>query len=408
MSTSFRASGLTAGLVIVGGLLGGTSGCSSTAPEPVKAVPPRVTVERPQQREVFDYRDYNGWMSASQTVEIRSRVRGHIHKILFTDGQVVEQDQLLFELDPRPFEADIEVAQSQVAVAQAQLEFAAAEEVREQDLFDKKINTKADIQKAIASRKTWEANVAAALEEVTRKKLDLTYSKITSPLKGKISRAMLDVGNLVNAGGSDPLLTTIVAMDPIYIYFYVDERTVLEYRASHGEQSARQAKESLKESQLPFQFGMETDSGYPHQGMLDFSENKIDSTTGTFELRGVVKNTDLQFLPGSRVRVRVPISEPASALLIPDAAILSDQNQRYVLCLNAENVVIRKTLTLGRLLDDGQRVVLAGQSESDTLKTDDLVIVQGLQRARINYPVEPYDADGNPLSHATTKVTAAQ
>jgi len=407
MSTSLRAWGLTARYFILAGWFVGLAGCDSTAPEPVKPALQRVTVERPQQRDVVNYRDYNGWMSPSQSVEIRSRVRGHIHKIHFTDGQVVEKDQLLFELDPRPFQADIEVAKSQVAVAQAQLEFAVADEVREQDLFDKKINTKADIQKAIASRKTWEANVAAANEDVIRKELDLTYSRISAPLKGKISRAMLDVGNLVNAGGTDPILTTIVAMDPIYIYFYVDERTVLEYRATHAEHTERQSKESLKESQLPFEFGLETDEGYPHKGLLDFSENKIDSTTGTFELRGVVENAETKFLPGSRVRVRVPISEPTSVLLIPDVAILSDQDQRYVLCLNAENVVIRKTLNLGRLLDDGQRVILPGHSAADTLTTDDLLIVQGLQRARVNYPVDPYDAEGHPFSPTTPKVTAA-
>lgn len=393
--------------LLTAGVICGLSGCAKSTPEPIKAASPRVTVVSPERREVVDYHDYNGWMTPSQTVEIRSRVRGHIHKIHFTDGQIVEQDQLLFELDPRPFEADIEVAQGQVAVAQAQLEFAIAEEQREQELFEKKINTKADLQKAVASRKTWEANVAAAMQEVTRKQLDLTYSKITAPLRGKISRAMLDAGNLVNAGGSDPLLTTIVAMDPLYIYFYVDERTVLEYRAANAVRTAQQNSQPLKDSQLPFQFGLETDIGFPHQGTLDFSENKIDSTTGTFELRGVVQNADLNFLPGSRVRVRVPVKEPSTAVLVPDVAILSDQDQRYVLCLNAENLVVRKTLLLGRLLDDGQRVVLGGRTESDTLTTDDLVIVQGLQRARINYPVEPYDTHGEPVSRSPQKTPPA-
>lgn len=374
----------------------GLSGCE-TAPEPVKAAAPRVTVQHPESRDVVDYREYNGWMMPSQNVEIRSRVRGHIQKIHFQDGQIVEKDQLLFELDPRPFAADVEVAKSELAVAEAQLEFAAAEEAREQDLFEKKINTKADLQKAVATRKTWEAQVVSAKEDITRKELDLNYSRITSPLKGKISRAMLDVGNLVNAGGTDPLLTTIVAIDPIFVYFYVDERTVLEYRNSDVARRAKLDQQSLIESRLPFEFGLETDTGYPHQGILDFSENRIDSTTGTYELRGQVENKEMIYIPGSRVRVRVPMGTPKASVLIPDEAILSDQSQRYVLCLNSDNVVYRKTLTLGKLLDDGQRVILPGRTEDSTLQPDDQVIVEGLQRARVNYPVEPFDAAGQPM-----------
>jgi RND family efflux transporter MFP subunit len=305
---------------------------------------------------------------------------------------------LLFELDPRPFQADIDVAQGQVDVAQAQLEFAIAEEARQQELFDKKVNTKAELQKAIASHKTWEANVAAAQEEVHRKQLDLDYSKLTAPIKGKISRAQLNAGNLVNAGGSDPLLTTIVSLDPIHVYFFVDERALLEYRQKDAQRATRTHSKPLKDSQIPFDFGLETDQGYPHHGILDFADNKIDPKTGTIEVRGVVENPDGKFLPGSRVRVRIPVSEKYSAVLVPDAAVLSDQDQRYVLSLNDENVVVRRNVTLGRLLEDGMRVILPGASDKETIGATDWVITIGLQRARINYPVEPMDADGKPIS----------
>jgi len=237
--------------------------------------PPRVTVQRPGQREIVDYSEYNGWTDASQTVEVRSRVRGHIDKVHFTDGEIVDQGKLLFELDPRPFQADIEVAQGQVDVAQAQLEFAVAEEARQQELFNQKVNTKAELQKAVAAHKSWDANVLAAQEEVKRKELDLIYARLSAPIKGKIGRAQLVAGNLVNAGGSDPLLTTIVALDPIHVYFFVDERALLEYRQQDASRTTRTHAKPLKESQIPFDFGLETDQGFPHHGVLDFAENKI-------------------------------------------------------------------------------------------------------------------------------------
>lgn len=372
-------------------------GCTE-APAKSEAPPPRVTVQRPQMREIVDYNEYNGWTAAAETVEVRSRVRGHIDKVHFTDGDVVEAAQLLFELDPRPFKADIDVAQGQVDVAKAQQEFAIAEEARQQELFDKKVNTKAELQKAIASHKTWDANVAAALEEVHRKQLEFDYAKISAPIKGKIGRAQLVAGNLVNAGGSDPLLTTIVSLDPIHVYFFVDERALLEYRQKDARRATRTHAQPLKDSQIPFDFGLETDQGFPHQGLLDFAENKIDPKTGTIEVRGVVDNHEARFLPGSRVRVRIPVSEPYRTILVPDEAVLSDQDQRYVLCLNDDHVVVRRNVTLGRLLEDGMRVILPGASAQESVAADDWVIVIGLQRARINYPVEPMDDDGKPIS----------
>jgi RND family efflux transporter MFP subunit len=373
------------------------AGCTEP-PSKAEAPPPRVTVQHAESREIIDYNEYNGWTDASQTVEVRSRVRGHIDKVHFTDGEVVEAGALLFELDARPFQADIDVAQGQVEVAQAQQEFAVAEEARQQELFDKKVNTKSELQKAIASTKTWNANVAAALEEVHRKQLDLEYSKISAPIKGKIGRAQLDAGNLVNAGGSDPLLTTIVALDPIHAYFFVDERALLEYRQKDAQRATRSHAQPLKNSKIPFDFGLETDRGFPHHGMLDFAENKIDPQTGTIEVRGVVENPEGKFLPGSRVRVRIPVSDPYRAVLVPDEAVLSDQDQRYLLCLNDQNVVVRRNVALGRLLEDGLRVILPGASEAESVTAQDWVITLGLQRARINYPVEPMDADGKPIS----------
>jgi RND family efflux transporter MFP subunit len=373
------------------------------APEPVaaKPEPPKVTVQRPESRTLEDYDEYNGWTDAPAIVEVRSRVRGHIHKVHFVDGQFVQKDDLLFELDPRPFQSELDRAKEQVTIAEAQRENAFREEERQNGLWAQKATTRAEVDKAIAARKTWDAQIVGAQEEVKRKELELEYSKVTAPISGKISRALLTEGNLVNAGGTDPVLTTIVAIDPIQVYFSVDERALLEYRKNHSPGEAASFEgHPLKESQVPFSFKLETDKGYDHQGVLDFAENRIDPTTGTIEVRGSAPNPEGSFLPGSRVRVRVPVRASYEATLIPETAIQSDQDKKYLLCLNKENVVVRRDVQLGRLLDDGMRVILPGRAKNEGVTPDEWVIVLGVQRARLNYPVQPMDANGEPIGSA--------
>ncbi len=458
------------------------AGCSQ-APAATEAPPPKVTVQHPVEREVVDYDRYNGWTRASEMVEVRARVRGHIDRIHFTDGEYVEKKALLFELDPRPFQAEIDRASDQLAIDEAQLEFANAEADRNQQLFDRKTIAKAELEKTIATRKTWEARVQSDKAEIKRRQLDLEYSRVTADIAGRVGRALLTEGNLVNAGGSDPLLTTIVSIDPIYVYFSVDERTLLKYRQEH--ESARskarpdpvpadavpeegQPKEEstneaapgtqppdaaptengaepeakkdpaaadapkseveakraageppadaaapakrrnnvVKDAKIPFEFGFETETGYPHKGVIDFADNRIDPDTGTIELRGTAPNADGEYFPGARVRVRVPISEEKRAILVPDTAILSDQDLRYVLVLNDKNVVVRRNVALGKLMDDGLRAIIPAAAKSEKsdkadtssgISASDWIIVLGLQRARINYPVEPLDADGKPI-----------
>lgn len=379
-------------------------GCAK-APEPLPTAPPRVTVQHPIQRDELDYNEYNGWADASATVEVRSRVRGHIKEVLFKDGQFVKVGDKLFELDREPFEAEYLVASSKVGVAEAQLAFELDEERRQKELFAKNVVTQSELDKVIATRKSWEANVAAAKAEAERKKLDRDYATIAAPMQGKIGQAKLVAGNLVGAGGSDPLLTTIVSVNPIYVYFNVDERGMLEFRGLHPE-----LKESSPENPpvIPIEFGLETDVGYPRRGKIDFRENKIDASTGTIIVRGVAENSDEVILPGSRVRVRVPLTnKPYPATLVPDLAVLSDQDQRYLLCLNKNSEVIRRNITLGRLMADGMRVILPGPADEEPVTADDWVIVDGLQRARINYPVEPRDKDGEPIT-VTAKSDATQ
>jgi RND family efflux transporter MFP subunit len=386
---AFQRASLACGVLAVG--------CSNAAPRP-QPEPPKVTVAHPVVREVTDYRDYNGTASASAKVEIRSRVRGYIDKVHFVDGQQVNAGDLLFELDPRPFQLEIEAAKQQVNLDRAQQEAARLDEQRQKDLMANKAGTKSDLEKATATLKSWDAKIEIAQEAIRSKELDLEYSRINAPISGQVSRAMLTKGNLVNAGGSDPLLTTLVSIDPIYIYFNVDERTLLEYRENRKLKESTGQLPPVNEAKIPFEFGLETETGFPNKGVIDFAENTITATTGTIQIRGRAENPDRRYVPGSRVRVRVATTDPYQATLVPEVAILSDQDRKYVLALNADKVVVRKDVIPGKLLDDGMRVIRTPAEAKAPLTPEDLIVTVGLQRARINYPVQPMNDQGESLA----------
>jgi len=378
-------------------------GCSH-APPIVEPPPPKVTVQHPEVRKLVDDDEYNGWMAAKETVEVRARVRGHIMQIGFDDGQFVKTGQVLFQLDRSSFEAELARAKEQKKIFEAQWAAAAKEEARQKSLLPKGASTQSDVDKVEADRLALQAQVDSAAEEIKRKEVDLSYTTVKAPIAGRIGRAQLTVGNLVNAGGSDPLLTTIVSVDPMQVYFDVDERALQRYMASRRKARAKddagQPKVvTVKEQKMPFFFGLETETGYPHEAVLDFAENKVDPTTGTIQLRGEVPNPDGLFVAGSRVRIRVPVSSPYKATLVPDTAVLTDQEKRYLLLVDPQNknTAVRRDVPLGRLLDDGMRVILG-----DAVNPQDLVIVLGLQRARVNYPVEPVTAEARPVSPAAT------
>ncbi|MEW6745648.1 MAG: efflux RND transporter periplasmic adaptor subunit [Planctomycetota bacterium] len=369
-------------------------GCPSSPPSSAPRTAPKVTVAHPEIREIVDQDEYNGWMDAVATVEVRARVRGHIQEVHFPDGQFVREGDLLFTLDPRPFQAEVDQARDQLRVYEAQKVAADRELVRLRELLGKGGASQSQVDKAEADVGSLDAQIEGAKQEIERHNLDLEYSRITAPISGKISRALLSAGNLVNAGGSDPLLTTIVAMDPIYVYFNIGEHALQRYMQMRPKD---EPPKELRERQLPFFFGLDADEGYPHQGTLDFAENRVDRQTGTIQVRGAVPNPDGVFVPGSRARVRVPVSQPYRSTLVPDTAILTDQDRKYLLVVGAQNVVLRRDVQLGRLLDDGMRIVLPATKEGAGVTAEDWVITLGLQRARVNYPVEPLDAAGKPV-----------
>ncbi len=385
--------------LLVAAVLLAVNGCDSSAPRAAPSVP-KVGVAHPIVRNEVDYDEYNGWIDATESVDVRARVRGHIQKISFTDGQIVKKGQLLFELDPRPFEANVGRANDQLKVSEAQLVAAEKEEARLKDLLTKGGSSQSQVDKTEADALSLAAQVDSAKHEIARQELELEYSKITAPIDGRVGRAQLSEGNLVNAGGSDPVLTTIVSVDPVDIYFSVDERAMQRYTA-HGKGASTGA---LKESKLSFFFQLETEHGFPHEGVLDFIDNQVDKQTGTILVRGTIPNPQFLFVAGSRVKIRVPVSDSRPVTLVPDSAVLSDQDKKYLLVVDDKNVVQRRDFSPGRLLDGGLRTVLEDE-KGPVVTPADWIIVQGIQSARINYPVEPLASDGQ--TAPASKPTAA-
>lgn len=367
------------------------TGCAK-APAAVPPEAPKVTVMHPEQRELSDHEEFNGWMVADKSVEVRARVKGHIKKIHFTDGAYVKKGELLFELDPRPFEAEINKSKDSLKVYEAQKVAADKEEARLRVLQTKGGAALAQVEKAEADALALKAQISATQNEIRTKELDLEYSRITADIDGRVSKAAMSEGNLVNAGGSDPLLTTIVSVDPIQINFNIDERSMLRYAKGIGARGGKLSDmlATLKDQKAKFTFELDGETGFGHTGELRFGDNRVDPSTGQIQMYGIVPNGDGMFVPGSRVRVRLTIGKPYKAMLVPDTSILSDQDKRYVLIVDDKNTVRRRDVTLGAIADDGMRAILPTTKLADGEKPADWkVIVDNLQRARINYPVEP-------------------
>jgi RND family efflux transporter MFP subunit len=407
MIKSYRLHWSSGALALMGLVV---AGCAPAVVSESTKAAPRVTVAHPVVRDLVDEDDYNGWLAAHETLEVRSRVRGHIQKIHFKDGDIVKKGQLLFELDPRPFQIEINQAMANAKALEAQKAASEKDVARYTELLKSGGASRQQLEKAQADALAYDAQIAAKMEEVKRYQLDLQYSKITADLGGRIGKANLTEGNLVNAGGSDPLLTTIVSIDPIYVDFNVDERAMQHYQEMGDSQKSKDRQQSLRNQKMPFSFGLDTEKGFPHEGLLVFADNKYTEGTGTILVRGVADNSNGKLIPGSRVRVRIPVSDKYPAIVVPDTAVLSDQDRKYLLVLGKDDIVLRREVTLGRLLDDGMRVILPESGEKQAAGNKDWVkkwekeqvITIGLQRARIDYPVQPLDSNGQPVKTTPT------
>ena len=365
-------------------LAGAVSGCNSNNLPVAETPPPPVSVSQPLVREVTDHDDYEGRIAAVETVEVRSRVRGHLVKVNFEAGQMVKADTLLFEIDPRPYQEAIKAAEAQVAGATAALELAKKEYARTNALLRSNAASREELDVWTGKQAVAQADRLKAQAALEKAKLDLEFTKIVAPIDGKISRAQVTIGNLVNAGGGETLLTTITTVHPMYVYFDVDERSLLGYRKEFRKDKAKEgeAQPSLKDLKIPVMVGLEGEDGYPHKGVLDFADNRVNPSTGTIQVRGVLPNTSRLLDAGMRARVRIPVGDPHKVVTITERAVGTDQGRKFVYVVNSENVAERRDVELGRV-SDGLQVVLKG------LKPEDRVIVNGIQRVRDGAKVEP-------------------
>ncbi|MFO0810705.1 MAG: efflux RND transporter periplasmic adaptor subunit [Gemmataceae bacterium] len=358
-------------------------GCTQSTVPQAKLDPPVVIVGPPVEKEVQDYSDYTGRTDAVEFVDVRARVSGYLTKINFTPGTEVKKDAVLFEIDERPYQAALDKAMADIQLADAKLTQTAADVKRNEPLVRSGATTKADFDKLVADRDVAAAQKKAYEAAAAADKLNVNFCKILTPIDGRVSRNYITVGNLVTADST--LLTTIVSVDPIDVYFEVDERTVLRIQQLIREGKFKSAR---RHNDVGVLVGLANEPGkYPHKAMVDFVDNRIDPSTGTLRCRAelsnpIVSNGDRVFSPGLFVRVRLPLGPPHKAVLVSERAVGTDQGQKFVYVVNDKNAVVRQPVTLGQA-HDGLRVVESG------LTGGERVIVTGLQRVRPGIVVTP-------------------
>ncbi len=384
----------------------GLAGCGQT-PMEHGAGPVVVRVSRPIEREVTDFVYFTGRTEGIDSVDIRARVTGYLVSIDFKSGLEVKKGQRLFKIDPRPYQAQLDQARGQENLALARLKLARADVARADEVAKTPgAISRQDIDKYIAAQAEAEALLKANRASAEVAALNLEFTDVVSPVDGIVGRNLLTLGNLVTQDST--LLTTVVSQDPIYVYFNVDERTMLRALQLIREEKIKPVKEGGK---LPVEIGLANEADtYPHQGLVDFVNNQVTSSTGTIELRAILANPPVSqagerlFRPGMFVRVRLPMGQPTKSLLVPQAALGNDQGSKYLLVVNDQDVVEYRPIETGAEEPDGMQVVvplkvvhtkegvkLAGPNDKgvDSLNAGDMVIVSGLQRARPGAKVTP-------------------
>ena len=365
------------------------AGCrvGHTAP----AVPlPAVTVAEVEERKIAEWDEFIGRFDAVESVEIRARVSGTIERVAFQEGKEVRKGDLLFRIDPRPYQADLARAEAELAQARSTAVLAKSSLERSKALIAAEATTREDLESRTAGAERTSAAVSAARAAVTSARLNLAWTEVRSPIRGRVGRAEITVGNLVQAGASR--LTSVVSLDPIYVYFDADERSYLKLVAHRG---------LAGNPRTPIVMGMADEDGtFPHHGYLDFIDNQLDPRTGTVRARALFANKDQRFAPGVFARLKVLGSNEYLAPVVNDRAVGTDHDKKFVLVLKDDNTVEYRPVELGRLVD-GYRVVKGG------LKAHEKIVVNGLQRlrpgAKVIATAGPMVAKAEPAQSAPTK-----
>jgi RND family efflux transporter MFP subunit len=370
----------TPGRALVLAMLVALAGCSEAPQQRAAPPPPKVTVASPIKRTVIDQDEYVGRFVPIDSVEIRARVSGYLDRIHFTDGQMVKQGDLLFTIDKRPFQTALDQAKGNLQQAQANLAFTEADLARAAQLVRERTITEQTFDQRTQAKRVAEASVAALTAAVKQATLDLDFTELRAPVAGRIGDRRVSPGNLVtgNTTGNTSMLATIVSLDPIRFEFAFDEASYLRY-----ERLAKGGRDmTSRDSSSVVGLKLLDEPDFVHQGRMDFVDNVIDRSSGTIRGRAVYSNPDGVFTPGMFARVRVAGSPSYTALMVPDAAIGTEQTRKYVLTVGPDDVVKMSYVTLGQVFN-GQRVI------KDGLKEDDRVIVNGLMRARSGQKVTP-------------------
>jgi len=361
--------------------------------------PPKVTVATPLTSEITDYLEFTGTTEASAQVDVRARVAGVLQSMGFEPGTEVEKGDILFVIDPDVYAAEVQRAEAAVAQAEAASELAAATLDRVQQAGDAVSQTQLEV--AAAEARTAEAEILARKAELRQATINLHYTEVEAPISGRAGRNRVDVGNLVGAG-EPTVLTEITDFDPIYVYFSINERDLLRVLDLIEERVAGEAidpkVDATGEAKIPVELGLADEAGYPHRGLLDFSESGVDPATGTLKLRAVFENegTPPPLVPGLFARVRMPIARRADMLLVSERSIGADQSGRFVLVVGDDDVVEKRNVRVGQLID-GLNVIEEGLNDGER------IVVSGLQRARPQATVEPETVD-----MASLKASSAQ
>lgn len=348
-------------------------------PSPPANSAPEVIVSRPVVKEITDYEDFTGRTEAMKSVEVRARVTGYLDKVLFKEGTEVKQGTPLFAIDPRPYQAMLHSAEGTLAQNKATLDLARTEFARAKQLLTKDAIAKSDYDQAKSAVDVAEAKVESGEAAVETAKLNLEFCLISAPIDGRISRQLIDPGNMVQA--DQTTLTTIVSLDPVYAYFDVDERTMLRIRRLIRAGVIK----SSQEAAMPVFLGLadkEEEGQFPHEGTINFVDNRVDAMSGTLRIRGIFPNPNRILSPGLFARIRLPIGKKHPALLISEQALGTDQGQKFVYVVDDHNVVAYRRVKVG-LLQDGLRVVEEG------LAPDERIVVSGLQRIRPGVTITP-------------------
>src|ERR1700719_297145 len=342
--------------------------------------PASVTVSIPVQRDVVRWDQYSGYLSSPKTVTVSARVSGLIEQSPFEEGAIVHAGDLLFKIDPRPFQADLDNKKAAVAQARATAIKTRADFGRSTELIKQQVIAPSDFDTTKASYGEAAASLDAAEAALETSRLNLEWTEVRAPITGRVSRMNVTVGNLVNGGSGQPTaLTTIVSIDPLYAYINVPESAALLYQ----ELALKDKKGNVAGANIACSLQLENETNFPHPGVIDFVDNQVDVNTGTQQIRCVIGNPTTILTPGLFALTRIPASGRYNALLIPDAAVNTDQDERYLLIVGANNVVQQRPVKLGDLFGTLRAI-------TEGLKPGEKVVVNGMQFAQAGAKVVPH------------------